>query len=663
MTRRFVRLWLSPLLLLALLLALTFAIWREQQRHQHSLADRHLEDVGTQASRSLQEFLELHLRVVELFARRWSTHEDRDFSQRRFEEFAAVMLEEFQGFQTWTLLVDQTDTGGAWVVDRGGASLDVVDTPELNEASQRSRREGQVVLSAPLGGPDGVSLYAVAPLIRDGECLGALAARIRARSLLEEGLHDRLRSEFSVAVWDGERAVYGDRLGAGHAASGRSFAVNVADRHWKLLLAPRRSASGSGAALGLAVPLLGALLSLLAAALVHLLLRRAEVLRQALQAAVREVRERERAEAALRASEARYRGVFDAATDGMLVLDEDGAVVEASAAAGQILGVEPAQLIGQTLSTLLGDEGSRQTKALRGQLAQLGRARMDAIIPRADGVSVDVELRGTRLRQGDVACWLVTLTDVSARLRAMRRLGLLSRKVLSAQEQERGRLSRELHDELGQLLTALRLEMGSLRKHLPDISPAVQDQFGETAQLVEHATDELRRICRGLRPPLLDDLGLEPAVQQLLREFQQHCEVETAVELRLDERWPVPPEVALTAYRILQESLTNVRRHADARSVHVELRNASGELYLEVHDDGRGFEPASLDDRQGCGVEGMRERATLVDGTVDIRSAPFQGTRVRFTASTQSGVATASAPVEAAEAGSSPTAVHKESQS
>lgn len=207
----------------------------------------------------------------------------------------------------------------------------------------------------------------------------------------------------------------------------------------------------------------------------------------------------------------------------------------------------------------------------------------------------------------------------------------LSGKVLMAQEEERARLSRDLHDELGQLLTAMRLEMGWLGKKLGTAAGQEKGLFNNTVELVENATGELRRICRGLRPPLLDDLGLEPAMRLLAEEFEERTGILVGLDIRLDEQGvKVPHEVALCSYRILQEALTNISRHARAKRVDVTIGSEAGTLELEVRDDGVGFELDDLEDMRGWGIEGMRERANLVGGTVRIRAGRNRGTRVVF---------------------------------
>jgi signal transduction histidine kinase len=226
---------------------------------------------------------------------------------------------------------------------------------------------------------------------------------------------------------------------------------------------------------------------------------------------------------------------------------------------------------------------------------------------------------------------LAVLTDVSARKQAEEKLALLSRKILIAQEEERARLSRDLHDELGQLLTAQRLELDWLQKRMKPVELEDPLGFENAVKLVEDATGELRRICRGLRPPLLDDLGIEPAVGLLVQEFEERTGIVTDLDVRLeDDLEGLTRELALCIYRILQESLTNVSRHSGARNVSITLAYSARSLLLSVYDDGSGFETEQASVARGSGITGMQERARLVGGSVEVRSAPDKGTRVVF---------------------------------
>jgi signal transduction histidine kinase len=204
--------------------------------------------------------------------------------------------------------------------------------------------------------------------------------------------------------------------------------------------------------------------------------------------------------------------------------------------------------------------------------------------------------------------------------------------VLTAQEEERTRISRDLHDGLGQIVAALHFEINWLRSRADEGSVATAD-FEKAVALIDRAGDKLRAICRGLRPPMLDDLGLLPAIRQLADEFAEHWPLEIRLDVRVDEdRLPLPSDVALCTFRVLQEALTNVARHSDASKVDVTLQRDGTMLVMSVYDNGRGFDPARLAGAPGFGIEGMRERARLVDGELELHSAPDRGTRVVFRA-------------------------------
>lgn len=324
----------------------------------------------------------------------------------------------------------------------------------------------------------------------------------------------------------------------------------------------------------------------------------------------------------------RYRSVFASATDGLLLIDDDDRIVQANPAACAMHGWGPGELDGMRVFEIIAPSSHGSYETFKSHPDEAGIFRTAATNRRADGTPIDVEVRGSRFRVGAKRRMLAILTDVTERNRAVQRLGMLSRKALMAQEEERARVSRDLHDELGQLLTASRFELGWLQKHAAEMPDEVSNALARAIEAVEKSADELRRICRGLRPPLLDDLGLEPAVRLLAQEFEERTGLEVDMETQVDEAQPVRMEVALCTYRVLQESLNNVGRHASARSVDISLMVSSRELKLSVYDDGKGFDVEALADDGGVGIAGMRERASLVGGSVRIRSAPSEGTRV-----------------------------------
>lgn len=315
-------------------------------------------------------------------------------------------------------------------------------------------------------------------------------------------------------------------------------------------------------------------------------------------------------------------------TEGLLVTDSEGLIQLANPAAAAMIGKSPEAMTGKKLAeTVAGDEADSVAGFLR-QMEAIGSARLEMRHERADGTTIEMDWRGTRLADGGGRSALVVLTDVSDARRAEQRQAILSRKVLLAQEEERARLSRDLHDELGQILTALRLEMGVIRKKMLFTVGDPDPMFRESSVLVEKAADELRRICKGLRPPLLDDLGVEPAVELLAQEFRDRTGIAIDLSIDIGEDVILTQEVALCAYRVLQEALTNVRKHSGAKSVWVSMQAGPTEFVLAVRDDGGGFDMAGPRASEGSGLEGMRERANLVSGNMEIESLRGQGTRV-----------------------------------
>ena len=225
----------------------------------------------------------------------------------------------------------------------------------------------------------------------------------------------------------------------------------------------------------------------------------------------------------------------------------------------------------------------------------------------------------------DIAFALNRIVVERQRDRAVRHRTALSGKILVAQEEERARLSRELHDELGQILTALHFEIDMLAR-ISD-RDAVAGGLQQADLMVREAMSELRRVCRGLRPQLLDDLGVVPAVRSLAAEFEQRIGVAVRLEVDADpEATDTSSEAAVCVFRVLQEALNNIARHSGAEHVSVVLSDERRELVLEVQDDGRGFVPDGAG--EAFGLQGMRERAELVDGALEIASEPGRGTRV-----------------------------------
>jgi signal transduction histidine kinase len=220
---------------------------------------------------------------------------------------------------------------------------------------------------------------------------------------------------------------------------------------------------------------------------------------------------------------------------------------------------------------------------------------------------------------------------VAAEEQARSRRELLG-QVIAAQEAERARVSRDLHDDVGQALTSVLLGLRLVEDSLGRPQIDADDARGRVADLRELVADGLRRtrqLAFDLRPTVLDDIGLVPALQRLTEDLStrtgQTVELDTAA-LHPDER--LPTEIETVIYRVVQEALTNVVRHASASTASVTLSDRDGQIRVFIEDDGIGFDPEHRPERTHLGVEGMRQRAELVDGNLSVVSTPGRGTLV-----------------------------------
>jgi PAS domain S-box-containing protein len=224
--------------------------------------------------------------------------------------------------------------------------------------------------------------------------------------------------------------------------------------------------------------------------------------------------------------------------------------------------------------------------------------------------------------------------DVTERKRAeadLRRsfdqLRALTARVQDAREEERKWVAREIHDELGQALTSIKIDLSSLVNEFP-AEPQKAKKIESISNAVDQTIKSVRRISTELRPGVLDDLGLIAAVEWAVEEFEARTGTECRLHLPKNDG-AIDPDRAIAVFRILQETLTNVARHADATLVDVRLLQESGAIILKVHDNGRGATDEQLSASGSLGIRGMRERALLLGGELTIRGVPGQGTTVR----------------------------------
>lgn len=356
---------------------------------------------------------------------------------------------------------------------------------------------------------------------------------------------------------------------------------------------------------------------------------------------------RERATEALRASETKLQALLDYSPVGVALTLEDGNLEYVNRKFTEMFGYVREDVPTEEIwfQRVYPDPALRATVVPRWTELVRAASRDGTAIPSReatlvckDGSSRHVQVNGAVVNRR----LMVMMVDLTERRRAEERLQVLSRRLVELQEAERRHLARELHDEIGQGLTAFKMNLQALQSAS---EPASQRQLAQDAVgFVDHLLEQVRGLSLDLRPPMLDDLGLPAALRWLVDQEGRHGGFRT--HLVVDpEMERLGPAVETACFRVIQEALTNVTRHARARDVEVEVERRTDEVRLRVRDDGRGFDPTTAREaaeRGGSlGLLAMEERVTLLGGNIHWQSAPGQGTeltaRLPLTGSDQRG--------------------------
>ncbi len=343
----------------------------------------------------------------------------------------------------------------------------------------------------------------------------------------------------------------------------------------------------------------------------------------------------------LLAERARFDRLVELAPDGVLIIDGDGAVQLANPAIVRLLGIESdAAVLGRQFSDFVQPserEGWTEFFCKARQLTG-GSHIGESILQRADGGQSPVEITAGAFEWMGTGIVQALVRDITGRKQAAealqrRNLELrrLTARLADAQELERQNLARELHDQVGQGLTAISLNLNIIDQLL-DSSPVelIRRRLDDSLQLLEETTRQVRTVMAELRPPILDDYGLFPALRWQLEQFSARTDIESRLDGQ-EAALRLPHRVELTQFRICQEALNNIAKHSGATEVVVALTVTEQESQLLVQDNGRGFSAQDQIDASTAGHWGlltMQERARSAGGSVDLFSTPGQGVRV-----------------------------------
>ncbi|KWA18945.1 histidine kinase [Burkholderia territorii] len=599
-------------------------------------------------------------------------NEARDAAQAKFEQTAtlakadlqrtllgaAAVLRSARGFAS---NLPAPQSGAAWRRYLASLNLDGLQSPVRNlgriepsaaegnqatrQALQRAAETGRVALAANAiqDSTDAtiartaltlyLPIYANAEYIassvpRHTAATGYVFAALNADRLVDSSVLERLHLE--ITADDPAAPVYSGGFGAGDSTAASdmlrrtdslTFGGTPLSLHYS---APGADTSG----VMMAVLLAGTVLSLTLAALMQQVVAKRGLAGTPAGGS--------------QPTEARMMGIIRSSMEAIITVDENQTIVIFNPAAEQVFGVSAMEAVGAPLSRFI-PERFRAAHARHVEQfgvtgvseRQMGRQRVLFGL-RGDGTEFPIEASISQIRDGAGKLYTVMLRDVTERVRAENALKQsreelrdLSANLQNVREEEKTRIARELHDDLGQQLTALKMDLSAAELGLAGIvapNTGVREQLGGMHRLIDSIVASVRRIAADLRPVMLDDLGLVPAIEWLANDFTRRYRITVDRELP-----PVDTAFtgtgATTLFRIVQEALTNVARHSDATNVTLALKVEDGYCMLRIADNGHGApkHAGTVPDRPSFGLIGIRERAHMLEGTVTIDNRPGEG--------------------------------------
>ena len=359
---------------------------------------------------------------------------------------------------------------------------------------------------------------------------------------------------------------------------------------------------------------------------------------------MRDITERKEAEEALRESEERFRSIFEKSSDAICLIDSEGRYLMVNEAMCELTGVSREELVNKHYSTFMDKETHELMEQhwLQRKRGEPAPDRYEFKLIRADGDIRIVDNVPTVIHfQDKPPLTLTILRDVTERRRMEDALESMRSKLLNLQESERSKISRVLHDTIGQNIGILDFNLATIVEILDETSlESISGLIDNMRNVIRETGDKLRDISSGLHPRLVQELGLVAGVRNLIDRFQRATWIEVHSSIQLNELH-IDESVAVNLYRIVQEALTNIVKHSKCSSVLFEVAVEDGRLGVMIKDDGTGFSLEDVSQRdieqRGMGLFIMEERAKAIDGRLQIHSEPDQGTKVQVEVSLDAG--------------------------
>lgn len=355
---------------------------------------------------------------------------------------------------------------------------------------------------------------------------------------------------------------------------------------------------------------------------------------------IRDITARKKAERELRESEERYRMLVETMNDGLGLQDEKGVWVYVNDRLCQMFGYSPDEVVGRPVTDFLDETNRRIYEEQMSERTKGNRGfyEMSWLTKDGEPAFTLVSAQPVVDEQGQFKGSFAIVTGINERKRAEealkhseKQLRHLSTQLLTAQETERKRISRELHDELGQALTVMKLHLGFIRKHLFEEQDELTLECDKGIEYIDEVIENVRRLSRDLSPIILEDFGLSAAIKWLINNFAKRHNIKVTFQA-LDVDSLVAQDSQTVVYRIIQEALTNIAKHSSAKKASVEITRADGKLSISVQDDGQGFDVIQTlsknPDEKGLGLATMKAHAQMLGGTLGIWAEQGSGTRI-----------------------------------
>ncbi|HTY10066.1 MAG TPA: PAS domain S-box protein [Bacteroidota bacterium] len=349
---------------------------------------------------------------------------------------------------------------------------------------------------------------------------------------------------------------------------------------------------------------------------------------------VRDISERVHVRDELASREKRFRALIEESSDVIALVDSEGAFSYVSSSITRVLGYAPDELIGRSALMLIHPGDLEATERLLGEVLREPSKIMSAEIryKEKNGSWRWIEGVGKNMLDDPaIGAIVVNFRDITDRKIADEMLRELPIRIINAQESERRRVARELHDSVNQILSSVKFRIEGVEERTPRKNKALLNVVASAKSSLEKAMQEVRRISQNLRPSELDDLGVIPAVRSMCEEFEEVTKVDVDLKfLRFPKK--LSPEIEVTMYRIIQEALSNVAKHSEATHLAVRCEKKRSRLQLTIKDDGKGADERDLvvhpSKKSGMGLLNMKERAAYVGGTVLVHSSQRGGIEI-----------------------------------